>query len=293
MTELNTPKLFLFQLLLFVRHSAKELVRKKVFIVTLVLTVLFLALFYYGVGLIGSNERDASDSALVTFEQGVIFLYLGIFFAQFIIAFLVLFSSMGAIATEVENGQMLAVLARPIERWKVYLGKWAGFALWSAIFAGLVYTAILFIVNWQIGMFPGFTPALRGLLMFMAVPVLLSAVTLLGSSYLPTLGNGVASALLFGLGMFGGMLEKIVNMNHTYPGIEKFGLLTSLVMPTDALIRRVDYELMGGGDIPSFLQNMGPFSLSDAPSNTFLVYTGVYVAALLLWGCIHFTNRDI
>ena len=280
-------------LALYIRMTAKELTRKKVVMITLLLSISFLALFYYGVGL-ESKFSSPNQSAIEIFGRGQVFLYLGTFFIQFIVVFLVLFSSMGAIAAEVENGQMLAVLSRPIPRWHVFLGKWAGYAIWSGLYAGILFAAVVGIVYAQIGMFPGIEPALKCLFLFISIPVVLSAVSLLGSSYLPTLANGGASALLFGMGMLGGLLEKFITLTQPQAGFEKFGLLISMLIPTDSLMKRVNYELIGGNDIPSTLQmSMGPISAADAPSNAFLIYTAVYVILLLLWGCRHFMKRDI
>jgi hypothetical protein len=56
----------------------------------------------------------------------------------------------------------------------------------------------------------------------------------------------------------------------------------------------MNYELLGGGDIPITMnQSLGPFNITDVPSNAFLVYTAGYVIVLLLWGCYRFSGRDI
>lgn len=224
-----------------------------------------------------------------------------LFFAHMIVAFIVFFSSMGAISSEIENGLLYAIIPRPLARWKIYLGKWIGFSVWSLLYSAVIFISIVWIVHWQLHFPIDFVSIGRAFLLFELIPLILLAVSLLGSIFLPTLGNGVASALLFGLSIFGGMLERIVFISNQtvdsgISGIERFGLLTSLLMPTDSIYRRMTYELSGGLDLPlgrEAVEIMGLFANPVVPSIVFVWYSLMYMIILLWLGCRYFSRKDI
>ena len=274
----------------YIALTGKEWVRKRVLYAAVALTALFVGLFAYGVKeLSGLQQAEPLERLL----NHVIMLYLGLFFAQFITAFVVLFACMGTLSGERESGLLLAILARPQPRWKIYAAKWIGHAAWLLLFSTLLFGAIVAIIRFN-GGFPYEIPMLlKSWALFEAVPLLLLTVTMLGSVYLPTLGNGIFAALLYGFALFSGFLEGI-NAGGAHPAIDKLALLTGLVMPTDAVFRRCMYELIGGGDLPlPSSGELGPFSLAAIPSNAFLLYAACYAALLLLLGFRAFSRKDI
>lgn len=280
-------------MILHIAYTGKELLRKKVLLFTLILTVGFFAFYFYGLSQIA---KDLNNVDLIqNYMSNVLIITLGLFFAQMISAFFVIFSSMGAISGEQENGLLFAVLSRPVPRWKIFLGKWVGFSVWNALYSAILFLCIILPVHWILGHPLLYANLIRAFLLFEWIPILLSALVLLGSSYLPTLGNGIACALLFGMGMFSGLLENVFNTNLAHPGISNFSLFASLLIPTDAVFRRMTYELLGAANL-LLGQNslsMGPFLNSQIPSNAFLIYTGAYLVLVLAGGIIHFRKKDI
>lgn len=279
---------------MYISATFKELTRKRVFLVTLIVTFVFLLLFAFGVrelsGMVEQNRVSPAESMM----NSMVLTVLGLFFAQFLASFFVLFSAMGTVTGEQENGLLLAVAARPLPRWKLYLAKWLGHAVWIA-----VYSAILFVsVVWTIHSLAGFPllagDLLRGFGLFLWMPLLLLSLTMLGSVYLPMLGNGICAALLYGFALFSGLIEGVASYGGSQNAVEKFVLLTGLLLPTDSVYRRSLYELMGGADWAGIaLSDMGPFSMPSVPSNVFLLYTVGYAAVLLLLGCRAFSRKDL
>lgn len=274
----------------------REMLRKRALLVTLILTVAFLFLYWLAVSHVAkSSLRFSGRSLLDTYIQGVSFLAAGLFFANFVLAYLMIFSSAGAISGEIENGILLSILPRPVARWQVYLGKWCGYALWGLLYGGVLFWSLLLIVHTELHYPLDFASLGRAFALLELIPLVLLTLTLLGSSYLPVLGNGVAVTLLFGLGMLGGLLEQFVGPRDTLTG-EKIGLVTSLLVPTDSLYRRMVYEMMGGGSLPlgeHAMRMLGPFASTAVPSNAFLWYTACYILVIGIWGCVHFSRRDI
>lgn len=279
---------------LFISATFKELTRKRVFLVTLLLTGVFLLLF--GIGLkevtgIAAQEPETSAKRLM---DSMVFMILGLFFAQFLAAFFVLFSAMGTVNGERESGLLLAVAARPFPRWKLYLAKWLGHAVWIAVYSAILFVAVVWTVHGITGLPLLAGDLARGFALFLWMPLLLLALTMLGSVYLPMLGNGICAALLYGLALFSGLVEGISSEAGVLPSMEKFSLLTGLLLPTDSVYRRSLYELMGGSDWAGLTDTyMGPFSVPSIPSNAFLLYTVGYAAVLLWLGCRAFSRKDL
>ncbi len=272
----------------------KELTRKRVFLVTLILTALFLILFAFGVReLVGAGGLGQSSSA-ERLLNGMVLMVMGLFFAQFLAAFFVLFSAMGTVTGEQESGLLLAVAARPVPRWRLYLSKWVGHAIWIAVYSAILYMSVVWTVHSLAGI-PLFAADLvRGLGLFIWMPLLLLSLTMLGSVYLPMLGNGICGALLYGFALFTGLVEGISIYGDTHPAVQKFFLVTSLLLPTDSVYKRSLYEVLGGADWAGMaVSDLGPFSIPSIPSNMYLLYTVGYAGVLLWLGCRAFSRKDL
>ncbi|BBH22193.1 ABC transporter involved in multi-copper enzyme maturation permease [Paenibacillus baekrokdamisoli] len=282
--------------MMWLAFAGKELFRKKIMLITCLLTVAFLALYNTGLWKSAHNSDLRHLSRVQEMLQGGTFLVLGLFFAQMIAAFLVFFATMGAISGEIESGLMLSQLARPISRWKVYLGKYVGMASWMLLYNAVLFWAIVLPVH-SLMHFPLLPAALlKSFLLFLFIPLLLLALSMLGSTFLPTLGNGVACAMLYGLSLFSGFAESLSNMSQSNLAISKVSLFLSFLMPSDSLSRRLNYEIVGGPDLPidsDLIRSLGPFSMTNVPSFTFILYAIVYFLLLLFIGCLAFRRKDI
>jgi ABC-type transport system involved in multi-copper enzyme maturation permease subunit len=286
-----------FEWLTWLRYTFLELIRKRVIVITLLLTALYFVLYVLFLSIIAKNTPTDND-LLGRSEFALGFLLLGLYSAQMVAAFFVLFSTMATISGEIENGLLLAVLSRPIPRWRIFLGKWIGFAVWNSVYAAVLFWGIVAAVASRLHV-PVDGPSLwRGFALFELIPLVLLSLSMLSSSYFPMLGTGIFTALLYSIGWFGGLLERFFNMPGVpvHTGVEKIGLLTSLLMPADAVFRKVTYELIGFGDFPfaaELQRNLGPFGVSDSPSGAFVAYTALYAVGLMVWGAVHFTRRDV
>ncbi|WP_127579162.1 ABC transporter permease [Paenibacillus koleovorans] len=279
---------------MYIAATFKELTRKRVFLVTLIVTLAFLILFAFGVHAMALMSERSGSSPAEWLLSSMVMMVLALFFAQFLTSFFVLFSAMGTVTGEQESGLLLAVAARPIPRWKLYLAKWLGHAVWIAVYGAVLYASISWIIHSQAGLPLLLDEFLRGLVLFLWMPLVLLSLTMLGSIYLPMLGNGICSALLYGFSLFCGLVEGIASYGNVPPSIEKFFFLIGLLIPTDSIYKRSLYEVMGGADWAGMsISDMGPFSVSAVPSNAFLLYTVVYAAIVLWLGCWAFSRKDL
>jgi ABC-type transport system involved in multi-copper enzyme maturation permease subunit len=282
--------------MMWIVFAGKELLRKKIVLIASVLTLFYLVLFNYVLSKMTVHPEGILRIPFQSLIAGVSAMTLGLMFAGMIVAFVVFFATMGTISGESENGLMLAVLARPIPRWKLYLGKYFGMTFWLLLYSSVMYAAILFSVHQAADLPLLWGSAVKAWLLFIWGPLLLLAISLLGSVYLPMLANGVACASLYGLGLFCGFAEGLYNMHGGNDTLSSFSMGMSLLIPSNALFSRMTYEIIGGLDLPllgDLLNQLGPFTPLNAPSPVFIAYTIVYLAVLLALGCRAFGRKDM
>lgn len=281
----------------------KEALRKKILIAALVLTLLFLAV--YGIGLhfiaqeISSHEAEfrAGGGNFSQVEGNMIqdttkkaFLLLGIYFASSIVSLLAIFSSVGSVSSEVENGMLHALLAKPIRRRDVILGKFTGYALMLALYATLLFVSILGLNHFIFGSsLSGTLPAVG---LFILEPLVLLAVTIAGSTKFSTLANGIIAFMVYTIGVIGGMAEQVGAMAQIKMLVTS-GIVTSLFMPVDALYRMIAIIITGPSTNPLSNFTFGPFGAVSQPSNAMIVYAFLYMAAFVLIAVRAFSKRDI
>lgn len=266
----------------------KEMVRRRILLVTVVLAVAFLAL--YGAGVHYGYKDMAAHSGPMKALITPMFLSLGLYFGSFIIAFLAVMAAVGAISGEIENGTIHAIVPRPVRRSEIILGKFFGYGLMLSAFAAIFYVAVLLIVHYNTGMSVPVKAGAIGL--FCLQPLILLAVTLFGTTFLSTLANGIAAFMLYATGVVGGMLEQIGHLANSQV-LVNIGIVSSLVMPADSIYRKIVYTLLSapGASFSSLM--MGPFGSGSEPSVWMLAYAGLYVLFFLVMALRIFSRRDI
>ena len=167
------------------------------------------------------------------------------------------------LAGEVESGQALAILARPVRRSAVLLGKWLGLVAFGCGYVVLAGLAQLLVVRATVGYWPP-APA-SGLALLAAETVVLLTLALLLSSVVSPMASGIVAVGLFGAtwvaGVVGGIGGALGN-----EGVERVGTVSRILLPTDGLWRGA----MNAFQDPIALVQMGPGEggfpfLSEAP----------------------------
>ncbi|MCM3628549.1 ABC transporter permease subunit [Paenibacillus glycanilyticus] len=287
----------------------KELLRKKVTLMTLLLTVLFWIAFYFIAKSAGATAAQ-SESGIISlndlverFRGSAILLWIGFFFGAFATGFLSIFSSVAAVAGEAEHGVLQSVLARPIPRTHWYLGRWLGFVTFCLAYALLLFVSILIIVIYATGVHPDWSGLVPAFMLFISPVLIMVTLTMLASCWLAPLGNGVAMVMLFGMGWLGTMLDKVIaarmfttdDASTTSDTLEIVSGLIRLIIPTDALQQRMLSELFRVdelGETFSSRDSLGYFSVVNPPSDAFLYYTAVYFLIFLAAGLFAIRRKD-
>jgi len=219
------------------------------------------------------------------------------FMFSFVLAMSAAFLAAPAIAGDVESGVALAMLARPIARADLLLGRWLGLVAVVAGYtclAGLLAIAVVAAVS-------GFGPPLPfvavGFLAFQAVLVMTLALAL--GTRLPGMAAGAISVVAFGLSWFGGVLGGIAaafEATALARGTEALRIL----MPTDALWRGVVYGLepplavlLARGARSAAVREANPFFADAPPSAAVIAWAAVWVVLVLALGAWAFRRREL
>jgi len=276
--------------LVILKITFREALGRKVVLISLILALAFLGLYGTGVHFAARDLARQPNPMLaqIIYPQMLSF---GLYFGSFIVSFLAIFSAAGAIASEIESGIIQTIIPKPLRRYEIVLGKFLGTGMFLAIYAALFYTVIFQLIHLETGMV--LTWQWNALVLFALQPVVLLAVTLCGSTVLPTIANGVVIFMLYAVSIIGGMVEQIGWFIDNIT-MQQLGILASLIMPVDALYRKIVHLLMNpaGNPLQAF-QQMGPFGSISEPSVWMVIYAVLYVLSFTGLAIYLFGKRDI
>lgn len=285
--------------LLIAELSLREALRKKLVSVLLILTALFIGFYLFGIYKMevrldsraaeAGIDRSPGGSGNVPVMFATMF---GMYLVYFLGALMAVLSTVSSVSGDIENGVMQSVIARPVSRAGLVLGRWLGFAAVNVGYVTLLSVTLLGGVRLITGYSPPETlPA--ALLILLAV-TLLTALTVLGSTLFTTLANGIGVFVLYGLGFTGGILSAIGSLSDT-PTLTTLGKLANTLMPTNALWLGASYHLQ-----PAIMRQMSdvsrgtnPFFASEPIAAWLIVWAAVLTGLAVLAGMWRFSRRDL
>ncbi|MDO7786671.1 ABC transporter permease [Desulforamulus aquiferis] len=286
-------------MLTIARLTFQEVFKKKVFLITVLMSVAFVLL--YGIALDFTAQEmqkmNTMRGSIQVIQQmvGNQLLGAGLYFSSFLLALLALLASVGSIASELENGMLHSIVSKPIRRREIILGKFIGYGIMLSVYALLLYLIILALNGYynkgaltllDTGNF------IMGAFVFMLQPILLLGVAMVFSTLFRTLTAGIISVILYGIGMIGGFVEQVGSaISNT--SLINTGIVSSLIMPSDALFRRLIVIVTGSDSNPLATLNMGPFGVSVPPSNAMLLYTCLYIVCCVIFSIYYFNRKDL
>ncbi|MCR4418581.1 MAG: ABC transporter permease [Clostridia bacterium] len=279
------------QLCLLARLGLLEILHKRILVAVLLLTLAYL--FLFGLALHYLTQDQGPFDLLGSVQLFTMALYL----ATFLTSLLSVLVSVGAIAGEIEGGTAYALLARPVSRMTVLLGKYCGYAAFLGLYAALFFLGLWAVVAWQGGvLLAGIGEALA---LFILQPLVLLSLTFLASTAFSAMGAGAVVFLLYGLSLVAGMVEQVGALlaqagQSGAAALVNLGILASLLLPVDALYRRAAFSLLENTEnLWQGLGAMGPFGVASVPSVWMVVYAGGYLAVTLYLAVRRFQARDI
>jgi ABC-type transport system involved in multi-copper enzyme maturation permease subunit len=268
----------------------REAARRKILLAALLLGIVFLAIYGFGFHfVIQEMEREGGGppGLLERNEITNFLLMAGLYAVNFLTVIMAVLTSVDTLSGEIASGTIHTLVSKPVRRWEIVLGKFTGFtgmiSLYLLLMAGGVMGLVYLIAGY---IAPN---AIRGLGLMWFNAVLLLGVSFLGGATLSTLANGVMVFGLFGIAFVGGWIEQIGAFIPNQTAIN-IGILSSLIMPTEALWKRVVFEMQS-----PIVRALGfsPFSSSSVPSPFMVGYACFYGLLALILTIRQFNKRDL
>jgi Cu-processing system permease protein len=272
------------------RLTFREAARRLVLWVAVLLGLLFLLIYGLGMNEIHKDliRQTGGARRLMVSEIYNFFLLAGLYVANFLTIIMTVLTSIDTLSGEISSGTIHTLVSKPVRRWEIVLGKWMGLLVMLTIYLILIAGGVMLIVY----TISGYSPPnpLRGFAVMWLNVLLLLGVSLMGGAVLSTLSNGVMVFGLYGVAFIGGWIEQIGSFLNNQTAIN-IGVLTSLLLPSEALWKRASYEMQSPA--VSALGGVSPFTSQSVPSPLMIAYAALYAGAAL-WIAIHlFKNRDL
>ncbi len=278
-------------ILVLARLTFRESARRRIVLTAVVLGLLFLLIFSAGFRLITSDPGNPSLSQevrnLIVREQNNGLFLAGQYAVTFLAVAMAALLAADTLAGEIASGTVQTVVSKPIRRADVVLGKWLGFA-------GLLGLYVLLMsggVSLAVRLLSGYRPPnlLAGTLLIYLESLLILSLSLLCSSAFSALATGGVVFGMWGLAFIGGWVEQIGTALNS-PTAVNVGIVTSLLIPSEALWRRAAYEMQS----PLMaLTGFNPFGAMSVPSAAMIVYAVLYLLAALALAVRTFGRRDL
>jgi ABC-type transport system involved in multi-copper enzyme maturation permease subunit len=278
------------------RLTVTEAARRRILWVLLALTLVSVAITTWGIERLVSLARDGAANELEV-QVGVSqVLILVAFMFSFVLAMTAAFLGAPAIAADLESGVTHAMLARPIRRADLVVGRWIGLVAIVAAYAagsGLLEIAAVRVVS---GYAPP-EPALAVVFLAAQAVVLLTFAMLL-STRLPAIASGAVCVVLFGLGWMAGVFAGVGRFFDAGPLVD-VAEASRWLLPSDGLWRGAIYSLepplvvltaVGRGGPAA---DANPFFASSLPPAPFLVWSAVWIVLVLAAAAISLSRRDL
>jgi Cu-processing system permease protein len=275
------------------RYALRESLRRRVFLVVLLLTTLFLALYAFACIVVFDRlnfpirEGSLDPRGLAT----VTLLGLGMFATLFLGTVLAVFLTLGAVRGDAERGLLQPLVVRPLGRAAFLLGRFAGAAAVSAAYVAVVFALCLVLVNAFGHRWPD-RIVVPGLALVVGV-VVIAALSLLGSVWLSATANGIAVFMAFGAGLVGGLLQTIADAlsSGTLADVAR---VVSLALPFEALYQVGLHDLAADATgFTSAIVQLGPFGSSRVFGAWVWAWTLAWIALAAALALRGFRRRDL
>ena len=265
----------------------REAARKKILLTALTAGVGFLALFGAALHFQIEDFHTHAVAPFIRYQILSAMLMVGLYVVDLLAVAMTILTSVDTIAGEVSSGTIHAIATKPIPRWQIFAGKWIGFAAMIAAFVALTFGGTIAVAYAMGGVLPQH-PIDGGILVFLEC-LLTLAVAFLFGTWFSTLASGVIVIGLCGIAFMGGWLEQMSGFTES-ARLVMVGVVTSLIMPTEAIWRRAAFEMQTplAGSLP-----FSPFANVSIPSPTMIGYAGFYLLVALLVAVYHFQIRDL
>ena len=275
------------------RLSLLEALRRRLLWALIGLTVLLVVVTAWAFQRLLEASPLPPDETTLAVSQ---LLILVAFMFSFVLAMTAVFVGSPAIAGQVESGEALAVLARPIRRADVVLGRWVGFGIVVVAYAVLAGLGEIGAVALTTGYLPPHPLLAAGYVALEGLVLLTLAVLL--STRLGVITGGAIAVVLYGINWIMGVVGAAGAILGN-DAIRTAGTISRIVMPTDVAWRGAIASLEPSAALLSSLGRtsvifaINPFYAAASPPPDQLVYAGVWIAVGLSLAIVLFSRREL
>jgi ABC-type transport system involved in multi-copper enzyme maturation permease subunit len=268
-------------ILIFARLTVLEASRRKVLWALVGLAVLIIGLSFWGFARLPAvhafgTQLSAANSHLTTAQLlGIV-----LFALSFVGALGMSFVAAPTIAGELESGVALSLLARPVRRSEVLLGKWLGLA--SLAVAYVVVVGGTEIAAAETGTGYRVPSPVTAVALLAAQAVALLSLALLLSTLLSPMAASVVAVGLFGTAWVAGVVGDIGQTIHD-SSVAEVGTVDHLLLPTDGLWSGVMNALDQTSLVNSFSDRMvgNPFFQPNGLTIAYLLWSAAWLVAVV------------
>jgi len=274
-----------------IKLTLKEVVNKRIIHLGITLTLIYILVYGTGLYYTAKDMVFEGENFLWGQQIGYQFLTLGWYVSTLMVGSIAIVTGAGSISQEIENGTILGLASSPIRRRDIMLGKFFAYSIVTSLYSILIIAAIMALDVYFFNLMLDPQAAVAGLIIFALLPVTLLGLTILFSSVMSTMTAGISSFMFFLVTVIGGFIEQVGALMGN-ASMVNVGIIASLLLPTDAVYRLALAQATGTMGHKSIL-DLGPFGNASSPSTLMLIYTMVYIAALLIAAIYYFDRRDL
>ena len=283
-------------MIVIARLTVKELVRRRVVWVLAILTVFSVALVGWGLDrLVTLATENGSDSLAIQIGVSQVLILVAFMFS-FVLAITAAFVGAPAIGGDLESGVAYAILARPLRRSDLLLGRWLGSAVVVGIYAAASGLLAIGVTVFLTGYGP--PDPFLAVSFLMGEALVLLTLTLALGSVLPSIAAGAIAVVGFGIAWMAGVMAG-VGAALGVAALTPIAEASRWLLPTDGLWRGVIYGLepslvvLVAAGRAGNLANANPFYATTPPPLPFVIWSIVWMALVLGAATWWFDRRDL
>ncbi|MFA6001253.1 MAG: ABC transporter permease subunit [Thermoleophilia bacterium] len=267
------------------RFTLKETIRTKTMIFGLIFSLLYLAVVPMlstsggGTAVVGDIDQTAAGRDFLGFALGGL---------NFIGMAMAIFTTLGAIYTEIERGTILSLVTKPLHRWQIIVGKWMGHVLLMSGYVLIMGLALWLSVGVGSGVFIWrFFPAIA--LVCLNIITMVS-LTLVFSTFLPVIANAIFVFIMF---IFTSNLRIISAIGETSDNIILviFSSALRLILPVSEVSELASLAL--AGKTPGSQSIVASETSVFAPRSWSFIYEITYIAIMVFLATLVFRKKDL
>ena len=276
-------------------YGFREAVRRKVFAVVVLLTAVFLVLFWLANHYVFARLSTISPPVGVNVDTrtfaGAFLLGLAMFSTLFLGVVLAVFLTLGVVSGDAERGLLQPLVVRPVGRTTLLLARFLGAGAVCVVYVLAVYGAALAIIDLTGHWVPAAKVA-PGLELAGGVLIVI-ALSILGSVFLSSTANGIAVFMLFGAGLTAGLLGTIGHALNSH-AIKHASTVAAWALPFEALyqdgLRLISSNANG---LTGFLLQLGPFGGGYVHGWGIRIWSAGYLFAAMALAVLAFSRKDL